>query len=529
MPSGKKRTHEEFVQAVYAKNPTIQILGVYQKNIVPISCKCSICGHKWNPLPKSLLGGHGCPRCSNNLKLTKEEFVESLKQNNPNFGKFSLIGDYDGMSKKIKCKCHICGTEWYPKANDLIRSGSGCPSCSGNIIYTDKRFLDNLNQKNTNAPNIEILSEYKGMTKRIKCKCKICNHTWTPLASSLIQGSGCPECAKKRIAKIASEQLRKIKRPEIMPHSTFIEKFRTQNPHADTIKVCTKYNGANNSVSCKCIVCGHEWDTIASGLLSGTGCPVCSHTSTSFMEQFLLHSLTTAIGNEKVIHRSKEAIGKELDIYLPDFAFAVEIGSWNWHKKVFIKDTEKVNDCNEKGIKLIVIYDSYSNDVPLGDNFWTYKNDLGSEKEYKSLKLIVYQCLELINVSFAFSKQDWDNIISIAHQSSRRVTHDDFIEKLKTKNPHYNNMVLLSDYKYAREKIKCKCKDCGHTWETAASELLKGTGCPRCQIKAVGNLKSKKAQVLQWRKQNPTGTKIQCEKETNISRMTIYKWWDSVD
>ena len=65
--------------------------------------------------------------------------------------------------------------------------------------------------------------------------------------------------------------------------------------------------------------------------------------------------------------------------------------------------------------------------------------------------------------------------------------------------------------------------------ETAASELLKGTGCPVCQIKMVGVKRSKKSQVIEWRKQNPTGTKMQCEKETNISRMTIYKWWDSVD
>lgn len=529
MPSGKKRTHDEFVQEVRVKNPTIQILGTYQKNILPIACKCSICEYEWNPTPKSLLGGHGCPRCSNNLKLTKEEFVESLKKNNPHFGKFSLVGEYDGMSKRIKCKCHICDTEWFPKANDLIRAGSGCPSCSGNIIYTHKRFLEDFKQKNINAQNIEILSQYKGMTKRIQCKCTVCNHIWSPLASSLIQGTGCPECAKKRIAIIAGEQLKRIKRPGKMTHTAFMEKFHSQNPHSNTIRVCTKYNGANNMVSCKCLVCGHEWDTIATGLLKGTGCPSCAHTSTSFMEQFLFYSLITAIGKEKVSHRNKEVIGKELDIYLPEFAFAVEIGSWNWHKNVFLKDVEKATACNKKNINLIVIYDLYLEDVALGDNFWTYKIDLGSEKEYTTLKAIVYQCLDCINVSFVFSEQDWDNIISLAYQSSRRVTHNDFVEKLKAKNSHYNDLILLSEYKYARDRIKCKCKECGHIWDTAASELLKGTGCPICQIKAVGKRKSKKAQVIEWRKQNPTGTKMQCEKSTSISRMTIYKWWDSVD
>ena len=147
MPSGKKRTHEEFVKMVSVKFPTIQILGIYQKNILPIHCKCSVCGYEWDPTPKMLLAGHGCPQCSKCRKLTNEEFIERLKNHNPNFGKFSLIGEYDGMSKRIKCKCHICDTEWYPRANELIRAGSGCPSCSGHIIYTNKRFLDDLTEK----------------------------------------------------------------------------------------------------------------------------------------------------------------------------------------------------------------------------------------------------------------------------------------------------------------------------------------------------------------------------------------------
>lgn len=529
MPSGKKRTHEEFVKMVSVKFPTIQILGIYQKNILPIHCKCSVCGYEWDPTPKMLLAGHGCPQCSKCRKLTNEEFIERLKNHNPNFGKFSLIGEYDGMSKRIKCKCHICDTEWYPRANDLIRAGSGCPSCSGHIIYTNKRFLDDLTEKNKNASDIEILSEYKGMTERIQCKCKICNHVWFPYASSLIQGTGCPECAKKRIALISGEQLKKIKRPGKMPHSVFMEKFYAQNHHSNTIKVCTKYNGANNPVGCKCTVCGHEWETVASGLLSGTGCPICSHTSTSFMEQFLFYSLTMAVGNKKVIHRSKETIGKELDIYLPDFSFAVEIGSWHWHKNIFEKDVEKVNECNKKDIKLIVIYDSYTGDAPIDNNFWTYKFDLGGENGYGTLKSIVYRCLECINVSFSFSEQDWDSIISYSRNSSYRVTHDDFIEKLKIKNQNYSSFDLLSEYKSARDRIKCKCKKCGYIWEKPAYELLKGKGCPNCQINAIRKRTSKKDQVLEWRKQNPTGTKFQCEKTTNISRMTIYKWWDSSD
>ena len=258
MPSGKKRTHDEFIRELSKINASIQVLSRYEKNILPILCRCSVCGYEWNPIPKTLLNGHGCPCCANNLKLSMDDFIKLLKKNNPHFDTFTLLGTYEGMSQKIKCKCLTCGTEWTPRANDLIRSGSGCPSCSGNIQYTHNRFLEDFKHKNKNAKNIEFLSKYMGMTKRIQCRCKICNHTWNPIASSLIQGTGCPECAKKRVAEKGREQLKTIKRPEKMSHSTFIAKFNEKNPHASKIEICSKYNGALHPVSCRCKIRNHR-------------------------------------------------------------------------------------------------------------------------------------------------------------------------------------------------------------------------------------------------------------------------------
>lgn len=39
--------------------------------------------------------------------------------------------------------------------------------------------------------------------------------------------------------------------------------------------------------------------------------------------------------------------------------------------------------------------------------------------------------------------------------------------------------------------------------------------------------KSKKDIVKEWRKNNPDGRKIDCERETELSRHTVLKWWDS--
>ena len=151
MPSGKKRTHGEFVYELSKINSSIQVLGTYEKNVLPVLCRCSICGYEWNPIPKALLNGHGCPCCANNLKLSMTDFIALLKKNNPHFDTFTVIGNYEGMSQKIKCKCLVCDTEWYPKANDLIRAGSGCPSCASHTKYTHSRFLKVFKQKNKHS------------------------------------------------------------------------------------------------------------------------------------------------------------------------------------------------------------------------------------------------------------------------------------------------------------------------------------------------------------------------------------------
>jgi hypothetical protein len=37
---------------------------------------------------------------------------------------------------------------------------------------------------------------------------------------------------------------------------------------------------------------------------------------------------------------------------------------------------------------------------------------------------------------------------------------------------------------------------------------------------------TKENQVKEWRKNNPEGKKAQCIRDTGLSKMTVYKWWD---
>lgn len=199
-----KKTTKQFKQELSVINKDITVIGEYTGNRNKVECSCNICGHKWEANPYSLLKGMGCPCCAkikrqNYRRYTPESFKEKVFNINPDI---ELLTDFKKSTETIAVKCKICGYEWSPKACSLIQ-GRGCPKCShkkGAINNSGKTglkslsdFIDELEQKDN---SIEIMGEYVNTHTNIRCKCKRCNHIWEAKPYSLLQGHGCPRCAK---------------------------------------------------------------------------------------------------------------------------------------------------------------------------------------------------------------------------------------------------------------------------------------------------------------------------------------------
>ena len=56
-------------------------------------------------------------------------------------------------------------------------------------------------------------------------------------------------------------------------------------------------------------------------------------------------------------------------------------------------------------------------------------------------------------------------------------THDQFIRELNNVN---TNITCLNQYKDAKTKLRFKCLICEHEWNAQPSNILFGTGCPKC-------------------------------------------------
>ena len=109
--------------------------------------------------------------------------------------------------------------------------------------------------------SVEVIGEYTGAWNKIECRCSKCGYEWSPIANSIVRGSGCPRCAHYESG------VKKRKDPEL-----FKIELRMINPN---IELTDRYVKSSQKVGCRCLICGYEWNALPSNLLKGKGCPVC--------------------------------------------------------------------------------------------------------------------------------------------------------------------------------------------------------------------------------------------------------------
>lgn len=201
----KRKTHEEFVQDFNKRGvDTISIIGRYESSAKKILVQCKICDYEWLASPGHLLGGRGCPKCSGHHKRSKEEFVKEIAEKFPNL---EVIGSFVNRKTPIEIKCNKCGYIWNPKANNLLLAKQyGCPKCNGTYRRTSNEFISEIKKIN---PNLEILGKFVGTGKNVHTRCTVCGYEWDPIASSLLHGSGCLQCGRKK-EELNTEKHKKI-------------------------------------------------------------------------------------------------------------------------------------------------------------------------------------------------------------------------------------------------------------------------------------------------------------------------------
>lgn len=85
----------------------------------------------------------------------------------------------------------------------------------------------------------------------------------------------------------------------------------------------------------------------------------------------------------------------------------------------------------------------------------------------------------MINIADDFTELVWDRISRLAYIKSRRVTTEQFKERLKEIN---KTIEVMGEYESVASKVLCRCTVCDNEWFVSPGDLFAGKGCPKCGI-----------------------------------------------
>lgn len=190
---------------IKSKNPNIEIIGEYINAKTKVKAKCLLDGHVWETYP-FVLRSSGCPKCAGRDKSesqlrTHDEFIIDIEKVNPNV---EVLGEYFGIAHKVEVRCKKHAIKWFAYPSNL-RRGSGCYICKQEKILAADKLAENrlslseaLKRLNERNPNVMLVGDYTGVSKKANFKCLICANEWSATFSSVAGGRGCPSCTASK-------------------------------------------------------------------------------------------------------------------------------------------------------------------------------------------------------------------------------------------------------------------------------------------------------------------------------------------
>ncbi len=458
----RQLTHEDFESRLYSINPDIEPVEQYTRMKDKILFRCKTCGNEWRTTPSSVLSGTSCPVCSRvrvtaGRRKTHEAFIEELAEKNPNV---EALGKYRGGNARITVRCKVCGNEWEPRAQSLLK-GYGCWECGKKKIgdarrKTHEEFVSQVADIN---PNIEVVGEYKGDGHRVLVRCNVCGNEWTPTAGGIIAGHGCVDCGKSSTSLTEQYILQGLRLVlgdgDVLHRDTaavgveldiYIPKHRVAiepggwHWHQDKLDI-----DANKRVVCS--EAGVRLLTIFDNYKEETS---------PFPEDCLTYEYKLSAERgfqtlQSIVAMVLNQCGVSHDFTEKEWALVLRRARRHSARITTEEFTEKLATVNGR----VIVRGKYLN------------NHTAIECECPSC--------------------GWRWSATPAHLLSGEAcpscagtmkrTHESFVKMLAESNP---SVEVIGKYTRAAARVEVKCRKCGHVWSPTANSLLQGSACPKC-------------------------------------------------
>jgi hypothetical protein len=314
---------------------------VNSNSLVKLTCNIHNITFEQSPT-EHLRGYKKCVLCGGPVKKIKDFLIKSNEKHGDYYD-YSKV-KYVNSQTKVKIICPEHG-EFEQLPNGHFKSG--CQKCflgKHNKNETIEAFLFKANKKHKGYYSYDEVKYVDSQTKvTITCP----KHgKFNQLPYNHIRGKGCKSCS-----------INKTKNKLSLDENDFI--VRSNKKHHN------KYSYLNvdyvNSHSKVKIICPEhgEFEQLPYDHLSGHGCNKCTYIVSSF-ENEINDFITNELHLKTITSSRKILNGKEIDIYIPSLRIAIEFNGLYWHSELFLSEhyhNDKTNDCNNKGIQLIHIFE----------------------------------------------------------------------------------------------------------------------------------------------------------------------------
>ena len=324
---------------------------------------------------------------------------------------------------------------------------------------THEEYIEEVKIKN---PNVTVLGTYIGAREKILHKCNICGKEWYATPTNILKGHGCKSCSLKEAFKNNPKTQITLRKS----HEPYVEELYNSNPN---IEILDKYVTTEHKNHFRCKICGYEWYGKPGGYLRGKGCYKCGkkkmgeklkYTHKEFTKKLNEVNKNIEVLSEYIDSKTKIACRCKIDnnefYAIPSSLLAGHGCPECYRRKQILEENDFLKRINEQNLN-IEILTPYT----------------------KAISDYQCRCKTCGHIWYA----NGCNIIQgrvgcrECYRRNKTLTHEEFVKEISEIN---SDIEIIGKYIKSTIPIKCKCKVCGHIWETNPRNLHY-TGCPACK------------------------------------------------
>ena len=145
-------------------------------------------------LQSNHLKGQGCPYCSGNARMTKDEFLKRAHELFGDTYDYSKVKDSDVKNRNsiVTIICRIHG-EFQQSVHNHLRADIGCPKCAGNARLTVESFIEKARKVHGDKYDYSKVTEIHNNHHKVTIICPV-HGEFQQTPQNHLNGTGCPRC-----------------------------------------------------------------------------------------------------------------------------------------------------------------------------------------------------------------------------------------------------------------------------------------------------------------------------------------------